>query len=253
MTDPVRAILIRIARPISVGAISAALALALPTIALAQEKQPEAPKEDPKPQPAEEKPKPAEPLPGLDELLGLPEGEKSDDAPIIDAEQLELERALESRNVSEMFQQAVQQMADAAKLLRESRSAGPTTQRVQQEIITKLEKLIEEAEKQQSQSSSSSSSSQQQQQQQQQQPQQPQPGQSQQPQQGENRDERLPPGGQQARLSGQIDAMAAAWGALPARIRDALLQGAGEKYSSLYESMTEAYYRRLAEQNKEPQ
>ena len=208
---------------------------------------------DPAP-PAEEKPAPTEePLPDLDELLGLP-GEDDDDAdapPLISPEDLELERALDAQTVSEMFQQAIQQMADAATLLRESHSAGPATQRVQEEIIRKLEKLIEEAEKQQSQSSSSSSSQQQQQQQQQQPPQQPQANESQQTNQGDNRDERLPPGGQEARLSGEIDAMAAAWGALPARIREALLQGAGDTYSSLYESMTEAYYRRLAEQNNQ--
>lgn len=208
---------------------------------------------EPKPAPpAEEEPAPTEePLPDLDELLGLPGEGDADAPPVISPEDLELERALDAQTVSEMFQQAIQQMADAATLLRESHSAGPATQRVQEEIIRKLEKLIEEAEKQQSQSSSSSSSQQQQQQQQQQQPQQPQANESQQTNQGDNRDERLPPGGQEARLAGEIDAMAAAWGALPARIREALLQGAGDTYSSLYESMTEAYYRRLAEQNNQ--
>ncbi len=234
-------------------ALSVACALLFVPYASAQEQPSEPAKEEPaKEAPAEKKPAPPKALPDLDELLGLPTEKKTDpEAPLVDPEQLELERALESRNVSEMFEQAVQQMSDAAKLLSESRSVGPATQRVQQEIITKLEKLIEEAEKQQSSSSSSSSSSSQQQQQQQQ-PQQPQPGQNQQANQGDNRDERLPPGVQQAQLNGQIDAMVAAWGALPARVRDALLQGAGDKYSSLYESMTEAYYRRLAEQNTEP-
>ena len=73
---------------------------------------------DPAP-PAEEKPAPAEePLPDLDELLGLP-GEDDDDAdapPLSSPEDLELERALDAQTVSEMFQQAIQQRADAATL-----------------------------------------------------------------------------------------------------------------------------------------
>lgn len=206
----------------------------------------------PAPEKTEERAAP-EPLPDLDELLGIEreEGATEEAPPEIDPEQFELERALDARTVSEMFQQAVQQMSDAAKLLIDGRNSGPATQRVQQEIITKLEKLIEEAEKQQSSSSSSSSSQSRQQQQQQSQPQQPRDSQNQGAQ-GENRGERTPPGAQTGPLSGEIDSLAAAWGALPARIREALLQGAGDKFSSLYESMTEAYYRKLAEQDKEP-
>jgi hypothetical protein len=40
----------------------------------------------------------------------------------------------------------------------------------------------------------------------------------------------------------------AAWGNLPARVRDQLMQGRHDQFSSLYESMTETYYRRLAEE-----
>ena len=38
------------------------------------------------------------------------------------------------------------------------------------------------------------------------------------------------------------------WGSLPQRIRDMLLQGRKEKFSSLYERLTREYYRRLAEE-----
>lgn len=207
----------------------------------------------PKPTPSESPAKSPPPLPGLDELLGLPTDKKLNaDAPAApSADQLKLDRVLDASEVSEMFQQAVQEMGDAAKLLSESRATGLVTQRVQEEILRKLEKLIEEAEKQQSSSGSSSQQQQQQGQQQPgQQPQQPQNG-ANQGAQGDNRNERTPPGGQSAPPSGTIDSLAAAWGSLPARLRDALLQGAGDKYSSLYESLTEAYYRRLAEQNKD--
>ena len=40
-------------------------------------------------------------------------------------------------------------------------------------------------------------------------------------------------------------------GMLPARLRQALLQGSADRYSSLYESLTETYYRRLAEEASE--
>jgi len=192
------------------------------------------------------------PLPSLDDLLDMPRADKDkkpqDAKSELNPDKLKLDRALDKPNVSEMFQQAVEQMADAAKLLKDAHNVGVDTQRVQEEIIKKLEKLIEEAENQQS-SSSSSSSSQQQQQQQGKQPQQPQDGQNQ-GNKGDNKGARTPPGGQSAQLTGRIDSLGAAWGALPARLRNALLQGAGDTYSSLYESLTEAYYRRLAEQNK---
>lgn len=217
---------------------------------------------DAAPAPAAQKPKneakPAPALPGLDELLGLPPEKKPADAgaPGSTPEERELDRALRARQVSEMFAQAVQQMADAATLLRDERDPGLATQRVQEEIITKLEKLIEEAERQQQKSSSSSSSSKKQGSQQRRQPKQSQKSQAQnrgRSPHGENRGERTPPGAQSAKLNGQIDALKAAWGALPARVREALLQGAGDTYSSLYQSLTEAYYKRLAEQDKEPQ
>jgi hypothetical protein len=41
--------------------------------------------------------------------------------------------------------------------------------------------------------------------------------------------------------------MRSEWGSLPQRVRDMLLQGRNEKFSSLYEKLTGEYYRRLAE------
>jgi hypothetical protein len=38
------------------------------------------------------------------------------------------------------------------------------------------------------------------------------------------------------------------WGGLPPRLRDELSEGLGEEFSPVYESLTESYYRRLAEQ-----
>jgi hypothetical protein len=227
--------------------------LTIGSVASAAQKSSE-PASEKKPQESTDKePAPVEALPDLDDLLDLPStrDENKDGRPQLDPDQLELDRALNAQTVSEMFQQAVQQMADAADLLRKAHDTGLATQRVQEEIILKLNKLIEEAERQQSSSSSSSSSQQQQKQKQKsKQPAQPQQAQNQ-GNQGENKGERTPPAGQQANLKGKIESLGAAWGALPTRLREALLQGAGDTYSSLYESMTEAYYRKLAEQNKD--
>ncbi|MCB9838534.1 MAG: hypothetical protein H6813_04280 [Phycisphaeraceae bacterium] len=196
------------------------------------------------------------PLPSLDELLGLEPADKSaaEGDAALDPERAELDRALSGEQVADMFIQAVQQMSDAADLLEVAKAPGAQTQRLQDEIIRKLDILIEQAKQQQSsQSSSSSSSGDSSQQQQGQQPNQPQSGQQQQGQnpqdeagQGDNRDELNPPGLQEGPLADRLDELHAAWGALPARIREALSQGSGDQFSAFYKSMTESYYRKLA-------
>ena len=40
----------------------------------------------------------------------------------------------------------------------------------------------------------------------------------------------------------------ASWGNLPPHVRDALRQGSSDRFSSLYRTLTEEYYKRLAEQ-----
>lgn len=40
------------------------------------------------------------------------------------------------------------------------------------------------------------------------------------------------------------------WGSLPPRLREQLLQGMNERFSPVYQRMTEAYYQRLAEESK---
>ena len=57
-----------------------------------------------------------------------------------------------------------------------------------------------------------------------------------------------PPARKDANPNPGVAARGAAWGSLPARLRDALLQGNEDRYSNLYQKWTEAYYRRLAEE-----
>lgn len=194
----------------------------------------------------------------LDELLGLEEPNDDDQGAspgagdVTDPSSAELERELTGAQARDRFISAVQQMDETATRLGELSDAGIVTQRLQEEILVKLELLIDHAEQeqQQQQSSSSSNSSQNDQQRrdgqqnQQQQPQQQQ-GESQQAT-GDPRSEAPPPDRQNEQLNPMIDTASAAWGALPDRVREALLQGLSDRFSTRYQQLTERYYRRLA-------
>jgi hypothetical protein len=190
---------------------------------------------------------PADPLPSLDDLLGLDEpAERPADAEAIDPVEAELDRELGSDGtIADNFVAAVELMRESAERLGASRDTGAVTQRIQSDVLRRLDQLIEQAKQQGGQSSPSSSSPSQSQQ-----GQQPDQRAQQQPREatGQESTSTQPPAGQAAQ-PGQSTANAAAWGALPARLRDALLQGSSEGYSSLYRAMTEAYYRRLAEES----
>jgi len=168
----------------------------------------------------------------------------------------ELQRALLEQRIEDNFEQALLLMGDATELLGEKFDAGLATQRVQEEILRKLEDLINSAQQQQ-QSSQSSSSQQQQQQQQQQQPrrqQQNQQGnnedqqnqQSNQPLQSEATTVQNPPD-QAATVSQLLDETRTEWGNLPERERELLMQALQQRTSALYRRLTSDYYKRLAE------
>lgn len=215
-----------------------------------------------KPAPAEPaKPKPASP-PSLDELLGITPTPASSDAKtreapkpeeikaLEDASKEDLDRLLTAAEMGDVFKQAVTLMNDAAKRLNDKQDPSVQTQRIQEDVVRKLDQLLAALDKQQDQ----------QQQQQQQQPQdkpqnQPQRKQQQQQQQqgqeqGQSSDpqEGDRPSLQQGKLNPGIDSARAAWGALPARVREMLMQGSGDRFSSRYKQMTEEYYKRLAEE-----
>lgn len=243
-------------------AIATLVFLSAPGLAHAQQEAPPAEKqEEPAPteQPPTEEPEERETeeqeaesdletLPDLDDLLGLEPADDVDDSDV-DPDQAELERLLDAQQAADAFAQAVTQMRDAAELLEVAHDPGLRTQRTQEEILKRLDVLIEQAQQNQSSSSSQSSSSQPRPQQRSgQQQQQAAQSQASQGAQGDNTQEMLPPGGQSGRLNDVLDAARAAWGSLPPRVRDTLLQGSSDRFSSLYESLTEAYYRRLAEE-----
>lgn len=177
-------------------------------------------------------------VPTLDELLGL---EAPEDTP----DNTEIERALTAQEAGEAFSNAVVLMGDAADRIGASRDTGLTTQRMQEDIIRKLDQVIESAQNNQnsgsgSSSSSSSSSPQQQPNQQQQNSESPSDGS------GEPDDSSTPPGSNEVG-SNNLNGARAKWGNLPDRLRDALNQGLDEPYSKLYKTLTERYYKALAE------
>ena len=182
-------------------------------------------------------------LPSLDDLLGL----DTDGAG--DPDDRDLQRQLSAREAGERFEQAVGLMGDASDRLA-SGDVSVATQRVQEDILRKLDQVIESAKQNQSQSGSSSSSSSSSRQQQQpkqssqsgQQPGEPgsEPGESNMP--GSNRD---------ARPGAEIAPDGVGWGNLPERERDAVSQGVSDRYSALYRRLTELYYRKLAEREGE--
>lgn len=211
----------------------------------------------------EERPATEPDEPTLDELLGLDDpnagGEGDENAALDEAldgtqpdfNEAALDRALSAEQLSEKFVEAIKDMDVAAGMIEDYRNVGPVVQRLQDEIVRNLEILIEQSQQQQGGGGSSSSSSQSRSQQSSA-PQQPDQGQEQQQGQSGNQPGTTGEGGQLPEFeegrNAAIDAQKAAWGALPERVRDALIQGASDSYSARYRALTEAYYRRLAEE-----
>ncbi|MEM9414367.1 MAG: hypothetical protein AAGA29_02665 [Planctomycetota bacterium] len=225
----------------------------------------------------------AENEPSLDDLLGTGGDDDGDDAedgtdvePGGSDDEPDIDRALEQRlngeEAADQFAQAVQDMEVAAARIGEDQDAGIDTQRLQDEIILRLEQIIASAQKSESESSSSSSS----QQQQQQARQADRGGQ----QQGEQQGEGGQPAQQQGEGAGEQDGQQPGegdrpgqgdpqrgdvrnaelsmeelregeWGNLPPRLRDELAESLGETFNPVYRAITEAYYRRIAELSRQ--
>ena len=195
------------------------------------------------------KPTPPAPPPTLDELLGIaPKADKAAEArpAAPDPARQDLERRLSGATVDDEFKEAVVLMARSAQRLRVSKDTGLDTQRLQEDALRKLDGLISQLQKQsrqqqqQPQQNSQSDDAKSQPRQQQ-----PRPDDARR---GDNNAELEPPARREGALRPGIEAAKAAWGALPARVREMLLQGSGEKFSTTYEKLTEEYYKKLAEQ-----
>ncbi|MDG2021457.1 MAG: hypothetical protein P8J59_05865 [Phycisphaerales bacterium] len=230
------------------------LAVMISGLAFAVQDAPPAPTEPVTDPPVVEEPVAPSDPPSLDDLLEI-EGESDSGAAESAAEaerQQSLDAALAEQEPDQAFRAAVTEMLQSVDRLRDQQATGLGTQRLQERIVDRLQVLIDSAKKQQQQQQSSSSSSQQQD-----------PGrrsegepQDQQQQQGSQRNEgeaqdgtsNQPPEPDSADLEGVLDESRIEWGGLPPRVRDLITQGMRDQVSQLYRSLTEAYYRRMAEE-----
>ena len=190
----------------------------------------------------------AEAEPGVGDEAGVA---KPENASGLEREpESELEGLLSAAETKDEFEQAIALMGQTAARLERAGDAGLTTQRLQEDVLKRLDKLITSAEKQQQKQSSSSKPKPQQQQQQQQQQQKNMAKQST-PQRSQDSSTTAEPPqreGDGGGLTPPTASAAAAWGELPEHVRDALLQGSSDRYSSMYRAMTERYYKKLAEE-----
>lgn len=238
------------------AALIAGLLAVAPALAQDEKKEQAPPPPPPASEPAEPAPEPPaqEPpappaLPGLDELLGT--GRRGGNE---DPSQTELERRLGGQDLGDAFKEAVQLMGQAATRLKAAEDperAGLGTQRVQEDAVRKLDQLIAQIEQNRQRSRSSQSRSSRQDQAQSQPQQQQRTAQRNQTSPGENNSENEPPARRDGPLRPELDSARASWGALPQRVRDMLMQGSTDRFSSMYEKMTEEYYRRLAEERRQ--
>lgn len=187
--------------------------------------------------------------PSLDELLGLVDDQDNAAEQAARQNEEELQRRLSDVKLGDAFEVALEKMQTSADLLDVERDSGLGTQRVQQDILAKLDQLIDIAKQmsQKQQMGSGSGSGQPK----------PQPG----AEQGQQADvgrrtqsgtqggqaTDLPPG-QEGDINTIIEETDTEWGHLPERLREMLEQGRSSYISGLYRKLTEEYYKRLAQE-----
>jgi len=198
----------------------------------------------------------------LDDLLKLTDPKKPDDKtkPVLPEVAAP---SLTGNESVDMLLKVISEMDQVAQRLRVRQDPGLDTQRIQESILKRLDEAIASAQKQkqeQQQQQNQPGSSQQKQEtgspQNQQKPGQQKPDQKpgdKQEQKGDNKgqEQNNPQNADANTPNGPIEESRIEWGRLPARIRGELDQGLGEKFSPIYKKLTEAYYRRLAEEGKE--
>lgn len=198
---------------------------------------------------------------GLDDLLDIETPEKpakpdtpKPDKPATDKPDDKKPDGVAKETPSDNFAAAVTEMKQAGGLLNQSETDRPT-QRLQENVIARIDQLIADAKKKQSKSKGK-----------------PKPGEADSgtkpsagpPKQGQGNKPGQPNGqgqeaAQQAGGPGSVsnrgdteplDEQFSEWGKLPERVRKELLQGRDDKFSTLYDKLTQRYYKRLAEENE---
>lgn len=197
----------------------------------------------------------------LDDLLGIPSRESASGEAATDrSSDRRLEQTLDGANMQDLVVRAMDGMREAARRLGQERDAGLGTQRIQQDIVATLDRLLAEAQRQQQSSKGSSRSRSRQQQSSSDDPSEQNgqtrnssspsdsspSGSSSEP--GSDESEGQRPADDSAVSGAELDESRVEWGRLPERVRELILQGRRDRVSTLYERITREYYRRLAEE-----
>ena len=256
------------------GGMSASAAM--PTLVVAQDASPKEPSKpgqaDTTGSPSGSSPvsPPAEKAPprSLDDLLGVPAGaegksptESAEDAARREQEK-RLERSLNEASMQDLVQRAMDGMKTAAERLTDARDPGLGTQRVQEDVVRPLDRLLEEAQKRQGKKSSSSKSGSKKKQPSKQNDGKQDPSEQNGQQQRQNSrsassqsDASDPGDGEKSETrddgvaeTSELAETRIEWGQLPERVRELVLQGRRDRVSTIYERLTREYYRRLAEE-----
>ena len=201
--------------------------------------------------------------PTLDDLLELtPEAPGSRERGASDeragdlALQETVRRVLSSEQASGLFEQVVQEMEEASVRLGRQLNPGLQTQRLQKSVLEKLDQLIAAARRRSPGSQSSGSGSDGARGQDsggaQMTRQSVGSGQTQVGASGSGHSGEFSPGSANDAGGDQsaLEELRMEWGYLPKRLRDELSEGFRERFSPMYRALTEAYYRRLAEDDQ---
>lgn len=192
--------------------------------------------------------------PSLDELLGIEGDTESEEAAQAERERA-LDRSLTEEKPAAALKQAILDMDLSSLRLRENQATGLGIQRLQTRIIDRLQSLIDSAQRQEQQQQQSSSSNSDSGQDPGSRSKEEQPGEGEGQQQGQQGQQTQggepmpgdPPPPEHAILESQLDETRIEWGTLPPRVRELINQGMRDRMSELYRSLTEAYYKRMAE------
>jgi hypothetical protein len=161
----------------------------------------------------------------------------------------------EEKDAADAFRKAVSEMYQVAERIGKEADTSRDVQRDQEEIVKKLDQVIEAAEKCECKGSGSPKSGPPKEKKQngsQKNQQAKKPGQPQQQQQQASSAGNSPgkaggvTGG--AGITTPLAELRERWGSLPGRVREQLMQGVQEKVSPVYREWTEQYYKRLAEE-----
>ena len=205
----------------------------------------------------------------LDELLGVPSPSVGDAARAAAADEGEeakkLQRSLNESSIEDLVLKAIDGMRSASERLAGVGDAGIGTQRIQEDVVRTLDRLLEEAGKQQKRKASKGK--------QRQGSSQPRNSGSNEPPEPNGKQSARADGAEQSSSSpseatasgsrdqvgdetreeiagsqGELDETRIEWGRLPERVRELVLQGRRDRVSTVYERLTREYYRRLAEE-----